>query len=583
MRTVTNSRRHARMAFGGSGLVVGLGPQTGRFEQFFGADFSDVRLHRGDGVDRACERSEVRALALGDAIAIHRREGDLTGPHGVALLAHELAHVVQQRAGRNPGARAASAAALEAEADLAASAFANARKFVCRLADPAGVPRGWDYTGHYFTTYLVFLNAGLSNREAKDLATCVWLPDQVRELDAATIGVNDWDLPWPIRSPTLTDFGIQKYGNISTYQEAYEALARRRFRNHEQYVRVIHNGLHSFTDTDGPAESNRRAGIFLGLPKTGSLLKLGLALHAFGDTFAHRRSGQSRLYAPGFGHMLAGGAADEPWQQDRRALYLEYVARLGELATAYTGHAPIVEWPNLALALTPITEHRTPARLRRGVTQQQLEEIKNNAIASLMEEYVPENEIGCGRYIAKVAERLLSKTIEVEDRREPERWNEYFTRNSDLIRRSLTPSFRGVSTSNYPPALIAFCEIVQTAHEWTLPKEQLGPYIVEAASSRIEIVSTDDALPLKGRELKKDEVASFKVKIDGRPATYPRFRLFWSPAVGEEIGGLRGVQASSDTYSVRAIDDRDDRVIRVQCEWDDQIAYGAAQIRRPRS
>ena len=89
-----------------------------KMESAFGADFSDVRIHVGP------QASAIGALAFTLGSDIHFAPG-LYNPeshHGQHLLGHELAHVVQQRAGRvrNPfgsGVAVVQDPALEAEAD----------------------------------------------------------------------------------------------------------------------------------------------------------------------------------------------------------------------------------------------------------------------------------------------------------------------------------------------------------------------------------------------------------------------------------------------------------------------------------
>jgi hypothetical protein len=87
-------------------------------EAAFGANFSQVRIHVGP------QPASIGAAAFTWGPNIYFAPGQYNPhvPDGQALLAHELAHVVQQRAGRvvNPlGARTAvvQSAALEADAD----------------------------------------------------------------------------------------------------------------------------------------------------------------------------------------------------------------------------------------------------------------------------------------------------------------------------------------------------------------------------------------------------------------------------------------------------------------------------------
>lgn len=93
-------------------------PVQRKMEAFFGADFSDVRIHVGN------EAPSIGALAFTHGSDIYFAHGQYnpTMPHGQRLLGHELTHVVQQRAGRvrNPfgsGIAVVQDPGLEAEAD----------------------------------------------------------------------------------------------------------------------------------------------------------------------------------------------------------------------------------------------------------------------------------------------------------------------------------------------------------------------------------------------------------------------------------------------------------------------------------
>jgi hypothetical protein len=89
-----------------------------KMEAALGANFSDVRVHVGP------EASAIGALAFTWGSDLHFAPGQYNPhtPQGQFLLGHELAHVVQQRAGRvaNPfgsGVAVVQDHALEAEAD----------------------------------------------------------------------------------------------------------------------------------------------------------------------------------------------------------------------------------------------------------------------------------------------------------------------------------------------------------------------------------------------------------------------------------------------------------------------------------
>ncbi|MBZ4416627.1 DUF4157 domain-containing protein [Myxococcus sp. RHSTA-1-4] len=94
-------------------------------ERLFGEDFSTVRVHASP----KALQLKVRAFTHGEDIHIAPDHYDLDSAQGVRLLGHELAHVVQQRAGRarNPhgyGLFALREPALEREAERMGSCLA---------------------------------------------------------------------------------------------------------------------------------------------------------------------------------------------------------------------------------------------------------------------------------------------------------------------------------------------------------------------------------------------------------------------------------------------------------------------------
>jgi len=99
-------------------------------------DLSGIRIHRG-GADDLCAAWGARAMTVGSDIYVR---ADCYAPQtraGLWLLAHEVAHVVQQRRGpvkavRLTGGWAAGPrdAAEEREADAAADAVLAGRRFV---------------------------------------------------------------------------------------------------------------------------------------------------------------------------------------------------------------------------------------------------------------------------------------------------------------------------------------------------------------------------------------------------------------------------------------------------------------------
>ena len=95
-----------------------------RMQSALGADFSGVRVHSDSSAQAMSDRLNARAFTIGNDIAFGPGEYQPGTPIGDALIAHELAHVVQQQSGDVTGAPLTKAdahsGALEDEADVSA-------------------------------------------------------------------------------------------------------------------------------------------------------------------------------------------------------------------------------------------------------------------------------------------------------------------------------------------------------------------------------------------------------------------------------------------------------------------------------
>jgi hypothetical protein len=65
----------------------------------FGKDFSSVRVHADTSAAALSDRLNAKAFTIGNDIYFNRGRFDPSSAHGERLLAHELAHVVQQGTG----------------------------------------------------------------------------------------------------------------------------------------------------------------------------------------------------------------------------------------------------------------------------------------------------------------------------------------------------------------------------------------------------------------------------------------------------------------------------------------------------
>lgn len=82
-------------AFGSGGQALDSAARA-FFEPRFGADFSAVRIHTGTSAENSSAALDAKAYTLGSDIAFAKGEYRPTTEAGKRLLAHELAHVVQQ-------------------------------------------------------------------------------------------------------------------------------------------------------------------------------------------------------------------------------------------------------------------------------------------------------------------------------------------------------------------------------------------------------------------------------------------------------------------------------------------------------
>ena len=215
------------------------------------------------------------------------------------MLAHEIAHVLQRR---NAGgqARAASLEALETEADTAARAVASGTRATCRLADPGGVPRAWGEAGHYYTALYVMLAAGMDKATAATQAFYAQMPDQVIEFDATRAGAR-LAVVNGIKDTTI----IHPPGTAKVIDQSH----------------IVQEGLHCLNGGNAEQETSYRSRVLIAVPIDS--LEFGLAIHPFGDSYAHRvLNNQAVLYSRGAGHLVDGTTPDDIGT--RAKLYVRY-------------------------------------------------------------------------------------------------------------------------------------------------------------------------------------------------------------------------------------------------------------------
>jgi len=114
----------AASSSGGSPLPA---PLMRKFESSLGAELSSVRVHTGGESAHAAQAVGARAYTMGQDIHFGAGQYDLSSEGGQHLLAHEVAHTVQQRGGsptrQNKLEVSSPGDAAELEADRAADAM----------------------------------------------------------------------------------------------------------------------------------------------------------------------------------------------------------------------------------------------------------------------------------------------------------------------------------------------------------------------------------------------------------------------------------------------------------------------------
>ncbi|MCC7373472.1 MAG: DUF4157 domain-containing protein [Verrucomicrobiales bacterium] len=136
---VPNVSLQRRDAVAGAPLPVAT---RGWMESAFGQDFSGVRVHAGEPASRAANAVGARAFTVGQEMFFGRGEFEPSTREGRQLIAHELAHTVQQRHQPLAGSEEwASSSAAEQEASSAARAAAEGRYTGVATRTPVRVAR----------------------------------------------------------------------------------------------------------------------------------------------------------------------------------------------------------------------------------------------------------------------------------------------------------------------------------------------------------------------------------------------------------------------------------------------------------
>ncbi|WP_338849471.1 DUF4157 domain-containing protein [Massilia sp. W12] len=143
---ISQQQADAARQSGASGAPQGdalPAPLLSQFSQASGHDLSQVRIHTDRQAHQSAQKLNARAFAFGQNIHFGAGEFDPASRQGQRLIAHEVAHTLQQRICRSdtpPASNPARAsAAAEQEADAFADAFLRGESF--RLSQQTGAPQ----------------------------------------------------------------------------------------------------------------------------------------------------------------------------------------------------------------------------------------------------------------------------------------------------------------------------------------------------------------------------------------------------------------------------------------------------------
>ena len=352
-------------------------------ERAFGEDFGNVTIEQSRRATAATAALGTIAATAGNRICVsadffrHRPE------FCRRVLAHELAHVVQKR--RFDPAISSMAldrryrGLIEAEAHVAADHAVRGERAKVALSDAPAILAAWGPAGHYYTTYFVMLAAGIDADKAKTRAFFCQLPDQVFEFDAVaatldaidykgfetTAAIGAWKTGAKYSTPS---HGVEGYpgqkpnpelhweshtvmrpaGRVmikTVVQGWYHSTPARRM----EIDREVMMGLHGLTGGWAQTETAFREQM---LKEAHDDLEFGLALHPYGDSFAHRQiSNPNFMYkASHLGHGPDGHEPDNiAARGGKNGMYLTYVERLYNLCK--TGR-PVLTFPETLKALS---------------------------------------------------------------------------------------------------------------------------------------------------------------------------------------------------------------------------------------
>jgi uncharacterized protein DUF4157/uncharacterized protein DUF6765 len=372
-----------------------------QLEDHFQADLSTVRVHTGEEACRLNSRLGTWAVTLGEDIFVLK---PLYAPDhlwGKFLLAHEVAHVLQKRLHRISPHRQADSkgrllSRLEQEANDAARSLILGKRCNALSPDSDNCGRAFGPVGHYYTVYFVCLAAGLSPSAASELAYYAQIADQISEIDATAV-IKEWSATYWKKMQEDSEPWLGQHIKGHTPKRSHLDAWLKRYVERDtilmmqcpaDFVAIVQRGLHCLTGGLSFDEASYRSKR-LEAGNIGEPVSYGLAIHAFGDSFAHRVRGDERhLYLTGAGHAVEAlqtpfGSLYEYWGTGdvtvahcvdnisfRKELYEQYGISLYRILCKKVSLQPRKSEHDVKKTLVVASAHENEARQRDVLTSE---------------------------------------------------------------------------------------------------------------------------------------------------------------------------------------------------------------------
>ena len=265
-------------------------PLMRKFEGSLGADLSGVRVHTGAESASAAEAVSARAYTIGQDIHFAAGQYDPSSGAGEHLLAHEVAHTVQQRGGtptrQNKLAVSSTGDAAEHEADRAADAMLAGTSFRVGGADPMIHRSPTESTaGSKPSSYDWELDALGGNK-----ISAPWQGEPVFPEARTPDGTLEGAYRWIEDSLGKSAARDQFTADWRAVQKLYNSVASEMTAHHQQEALIQKLGLLDVSEAEGDLESS------VGSTKLpGTNKKIGDAFNADDEVAAHKAYDASKL------------------------------------------------------------------------------------------------------------------------------------------------------------------------------------------------------------------------------------------------------------------------------------------------